>query len=208
MNKDFIEILREFIPNVPVFTPKYGMIFTHVFSWCLLSVSIVRSFMWLTTFHAHWLHVAAPECMHCVRWWPPPVVRGTLRPGCGVSLGSSPFQLFPLLSYSCWHRVHPAVRLYPYLHICCPHGNVPVTTWSSLLRCCHGIDLFFSHVPISSRLDPSLRKKSVHHVRVAGGLPSLSWCRSSKHCMPHSCSLLNFPLLDAVVPSFDALIQC
>jgi hypothetical protein len=35
-----------------------------------------------------------------------------------------------------------------------------------------GIDLFFSHAPISSRLDPSLRKKSVHHVRVAG-LPSL-----------------------------------
>ena len=33
-----------------------------------------------------------------------------------------------LFSYSCWHRVHPAVRLYPYLHICCPHGNVPVTT--------------------------------------------------------------------------------
>jgi hypothetical protein len=32
MNKDFIEILREFIPNVPVFTPKYGMIFIHVFS--------------------------------------------------------------------------------------------------------------------------------------------------------------------------------
>ena len=34
MNKDFIEIWREFIPNVPVFTPKYGMIFTHAFPWC------------------------------------------------------------------------------------------------------------------------------------------------------------------------------
>ncbi len=34
MNKDFIEIWREFIPNAPVFTPKYGMIFAHVFSWC------------------------------------------------------------------------------------------------------------------------------------------------------------------------------
>ena len=42
------------------------------------------------------------------------------------------------------------------------------------------LDLFFSHFPISSLLDPSRRRKSVLQVRVAG-LPILRWSRSSKH---------------------------
>jgi hypothetical protein len=100
----------------------------------------------------------------------------------------------------------------------CPHGKVPVTTWSNLLRRCHGIDLFFSHFPISSLLDPSRRRKSVLHVRV-DGLPILRWSKSSKqsllvfvsvrtikrhhhHFLPHPLSSLKPPLFDASVPSF------
>jgi hypothetical protein len=102
--------------------------------------------------------------------------------------------------------MHSAVLLYPYFTICCPQGNVPVTTWSNLLSLCHGIDLFFNHFPISSRLDPSRRRKSVLHVRVAG-LPILLWSRSSKHFLPHSCSSLKLPLVDASVPSLDDCSQ-
>jgi hypothetical protein len=83
---------------------------------------------------------------------------------------------------------------------------VPVTTWSNLLRLCHGMDLFFSHFPISSRLNPSRRRKSVLHVRVTG-LPILLWSRSSKHFLLHSCSSLKLPLFDASVPSLDACSQ-
>ena len=119
-----------------------------------------------------------------------------------VYLGSSPFQLLPLSSCAFLHSVHAAVLLYPYFSICCPHGNVPVTTWSNLLRLCHGIDLFFSHFPISSRLDPSRKRKSVLHVRFTG-LPILLWSRSSKHFLPHSCSSLKLPLFEASVPSLD-----
>jgi hypothetical protein len=122
-----------------------------------------------------------------------------------VSFGSSPFQLLPLPSCASWHSVHAAVLLYPYFSICCPQGNVPVTTWSNLLRLCHGyIDLFLNHFPISSRLrlDPSRRRKSVLHVRVSG-LPILLWSRSSKHFLPHSCSSLKLPLFEASVPSLD-----
>ena len=104
--------------------------------------------------------------------------------------------------------MHSAVLLYPYFSICCPQGNVPVTTWSNLLRLCHGIDLFLNHFPISSRLrlDPSRRRKSVLHVRVSG-LPILLWSRSSKHFLPHSCSSLKLPLFDASVPSLDDCSQ-
>jgi hypothetical protein len=102
--------------------------------------------------------------------------------------------------------MHSAVLLYPYFTICCPQGNVPVTTWSNLLRLCHGVDLFFDHFPISSRLDPSRRKKSVLHVRVAG-LPILLWSRSSKHFLPNSCSSLKLPIFDASVPSLDDCSQ-
>jgi hypothetical protein len=83
---------------------------------------------------------------------------------------------------------------------------VPVTTWSSLLRLCHGIDLFFSHFPISSRLDPSRRRKSVLYVCV-NGLPILLWSTSSKHFLPQSCSCLKLPLFDASDPSLDDCSQ-
>ena len=72
------------------------------------------------------------------------------------------------------------------------------------------MDLFFSHFPISSLLDPSRRRKSVLHVRVAGlcrSLPILRWSRSSKHFLPHSLSSLRLPLFDASVPSLDACSQ-
>ena len=68
------------------------------------------------------------------------------------------------------------------------------------------MDLFFSHFPISSLLDPSRRRKSVLHVRVTG-LLILRWSRSSKHFLPHSLSSLKLPLLDASVPSLDACSQ-
>jgi hypothetical protein len=68
------------------------------------------------------------------------------------------------------------------------------------------MDLFFSHFPISSLLDPSRRRKSVLHVRVAG-LPILRWSRSSKNFLPHSFSSLKLPLFDASVPSFDSCSQ-
>jgi hypothetical protein len=68
------------------------------------------------------------------------------------------------------------------------------------------MDLFFSHFPISSRLDPSRRRKSVLHVRVTG-LPILLWSRSSKHFLPQSCSSLKLPLWDAPVPALDACSQ-
>ena len=102
--------------------------------------------------------------------------------------------------------MHAAVPLYPYFSICCPQWNVPVTTWSNVLRLCHGKDLFFNHFPISSRLDPSRMRKSVLHVRVTG-LPILLWSRSSKHFLPHSCSSLKLPLFDASVHSLDACSQ-
>ena len=41
-------------------------------------------------------------------------------------------------------------------------------------------------------LDPSRRRKSVLHVRVAG-FPSHRWSRSSKHFLPHSCPFLKLP---------------
>jgi hypothetical protein len=62
------------------------------------------------------------------------------------------------------------------------------------------MDLFFSHFPISSRLDPSRRRKSVLHVRVTG-LPILLWSRSLKHFLPQSCSFLKLPLWDSSVPA-------
>jgi hypothetical protein len=68
------------------------------------------------------------------------------------------------------------------------------------------MDLFFSHFPISSRLNPSRRRKSVLHVRVTG-LAILLWSSSSNHFLPHSCSSLKFPLFDASVPSLDACSQ-
>ena len=71
--------------------------------------------------------------------------------------------------------MHAAVFLYPYFCICCPRR--------------HGMDLFLNHLPVSSRLDPSRRRKSVLHVRVASS-PILRWSRSSKHFLPHSCSFL------------------
>jgi hypothetical protein len=71
---------------------------------------------------------------------------------------------------------------------------------------CHCMVLFFSHFPISSRLDPSRRKKSVLHVRVTG-LPIPLWSRSSKHFLPHSFSSLKLPLWDASVPALDTCSQ-
>jgi hypothetical protein len=68
------------------------------------------------------------------------------------------------------------------------------------------MDSFFNHFPISSRLDPSRRRKSVLYVRVAGR-PILRCSKSSKHFLPHPCPFLKLPLLDASVSSFDDRIQ-
>jgi hypothetical protein len=63
----------------------------------------------------------------------------------------------------------------------------------------------FNHIPISSRLDPSRRRKSVLHACTC------SWPPHSplilKAFLAHSCPFLKFLLLDASVPSFDDLIQ-
>jgi hypothetical protein len=66
--------------------------------------------------------------------------------------------------------------------------------------------LVFCHFPISSRLDPTRRRKSVLHVRVTG-LPILLWSRSLMHFLPQSCSSLKLPLWDASVPALDACSQ-
>jgi len=140
----------------------------------LLSVSIVRSFMCLSAFpctltfcSSSQMHAlcAAVITSFCPRQ--PPLGMWPI-----VYLGSSPFQLLPLSSCAFLHSVHAAVLLYPYFSICCPQGNVPVTTWSNLLRLRRGIDFFFHPFPYFF----STRSLSEEEVRTP----------CTRHWSPHS----------------------